>query len=70
VADIKAGRITEAFGTGTAAVVSPVSKLCYQGEELQIGDGSIGHITMDLYNTLTGIQFGKIEDPMGWVVKV
>ena len=69
-ADIKAGRITEAFGTGTAAVVSPVSKLCYQGEELQIGDGGIGHITMDLYNTLTGIQFGKIEDPMGWVVKV
>ena len=70
VADIKAGRITEAFGTGTAAVVSPVSKLCFKGEEVQIGDGNIGHITMDLYNTLTGIQFGKIDDPMGWVMKV
>lgn len=69
-ADIKAGKITEAFGTGTAAVVSPVNKLCYKGEETGIGDGGIGRITMELYSTLTGIQFGKRDDPMGWVVKV
>lgn len=69
-ADIKSGKITEAFGTGTAAVVSPVNKLCFKGEEVGIGDGGIGSITMKLYDTLTGIQFGKIDDPMNWVVKV
>lgn len=69
-ADAKAGRITEAFGTGTAAVVSPVNKIGYLGEEVRIGDGEIGRITMKLYNTLTGIQFGKINDSMGWMLKV
>ena len=68
IADIKAGRVTEAFGTGTAAVVSPVNKIRFQGEEIGIGDGGIGHITQQLYDVLTGIQFGKTEDPMGWVV--
>ena len=42
IADIKAGRVTEAFGTGTAAVVSPVNKIRFQGEEIGIGDGGIG----------------------------
>ncbi len=70
IADIKAGKITEAFGTGTAAVVSPVNKICFKGEEIGIGNGSIGKITQKLYDTLTGIQFGKIDDPMGWIVKV
>ena len=69
-ADIKSGHITEAFGTGTAAVVSPVNKLCLKGEEVGIGDGGIGKITMELYNTLTGIQYGRLDDPMNWVVKV
>ena len=68
IADIKAGRVTEAFGTGTAAVVSPVNKIRFQGEEIGIGDGGIGHITQQLYDVLTGIQFGKTDDPMGWVV--
>ena len=69
--DMKAGRITEAFGTGTAAVVSPVNKICFKGEEVSIGNGGIGDVTMKLYNTLTDIQFGKTEnDPMGWIVKV
>lgn len=68
--DIKAGRITEAFGTGTAAVVSPVNKLCFKGQEVGIGDGGIGKITQRLYDTLTGIQFGKLEDNMDWIVKV
>ena len=68
ISDIKAGRVTEAFGTGTAAVVSPVNKIRFQGEEIGIGDGGIGHITQQLYDVLTGIQFGKTDDPMGWVV--
>ena len=70
VADMKAGKITEAFGTGTAAVVSPVNKLRFQEEEIAIGDGGIGQLTMKLYDTLTGIQFGKIDDTMGWITKV
>ena len=69
-ADIKAGKITEAFGTGTAAVVSPVNKIHYAGEEYQIGSGEIGEVTLKLYNTLTGIQLGKIDDPMDWVMKI
>ncbi|MEG0047646.1 MAG: branched-chain amino acid aminotransferase [Clostridia bacterium] len=70
IEDIKAGKITEAFGTGTAAVVSPVNKICFKSEEVGIGDGGIGKTTMQLYNTLTGIQFGKSEDPLNWIVKV
>lgn len=69
-ADAKAGKLTEAFGTGTAAVVSPVNKICYRGEDVGIGDGNIGKVTMELYNTLTGIQLGTMEDTMGWIVKI
>ncbi len=68
--DIKAGRLTEAFGTGTAAVVSPVGELCYKGEKAKIGDGGIGRVTRRLYDTLTGIQVGQAPDPFGWVVKL
>ena len=70
IADAKAGKLTEAFGTGTAAVVSPVNKICYQGEEVGIGNGGIGEITMKLYNTLTGIQTGKVADTKGWMMKI
>lgn len=45
-----------------------MNKIRFQGEEIGIGDGGIGHITQQLYDVLTGIQFGKTEDPMGWVV--
>lgn len=68
--DIKAGRLTEAFGTGTAAVVSPVGALCFKGEKAMIGDGGIGKVTRRLYDTLTGIQLGLEPDPFGWVVKL
>lgn len=69
IADAKSGKLTEAFGTGTAAVVSPVNKIAYQDEEVKIGDGNIGAITQKLYDTLTGIQFGKIADPFGWITE-
>lgn len=68
--DAREGRITEAFGAGTAAVISPVNKLCYKGEDILIGNGGIGDISMKLYNTLTGIQYGRLEDDMGWITKV
>ena len=68
--DIRAGKVTEAFGSGTAAVISPVGVLAYQGEDYTVGDGGVGAITRQLYDTLTGIQTGKIEDRFGWVRKI
>lgn len=65
--DAKSGKLTEAFGTGTAAVVSPVGELCWKDEKITIGDGGIGKVTQKLYDTLTGIQQGKLPDPFGWV---
>lgn len=70
IADAKSGKITEAFGTGTAAVVSPVNKIAYKDEEVNIGDGNIGVITQKLYDTLTGIQFGRLEDPFHWITSI
>jgi len=70
IADAKAGKIAEAFGTGTAAVVSPVNKICYRDEEVSLGDGLIGNVTMELYNRLTDIQLGKADDPMGWTIRL
>jgi branched-chain amino acid aminotransferase len=60
------GRLKEAWGCGTAAVVSPIGELCYQDQVYKINDGKIGAITQDLYDTLTGIQWGTIEDTYGW----
>ena len=70
MADARSGKLTEAFGTGTAAVVSPVNLIAYKGERVAVGNGSIGHITQRLYDTLTGIQTGKAEDPFGWITRV
>src|SRR5512133_930874 len=67
MADIKAGRVTEAFGSGTAAVITPVGRLCYKDECLQLTGGRVGEVTQNLYDTLTGIQTGRIADPFGWV---
>lgn len=70
VAAAKAGKLEEAWGTGTAAVVSPVGQLTYKGETLVVGTGNIGEVTQKLYDGLTGIQWGKIEDPYEWTVKL
>lgn len=64
------GRLQEVFGTGTAAVVSPVGGLRYRDEVLTVGDGSIGEVTARLYDTLTGIQWGRLPDEKGWTVQV
>jgi branched-chain amino acid aminotransferase len=66
MADFKSDKITEAFGSGTAAVITPVGKLCYKDECVTVGQG-VGRLTQKLYDTLTGIQTGKIADPFGWV---
>lgn len=67
MADICAGKVTEAFGSGTAAVITPVGKLCYKDEVLQLTGGKVGELTQKLYDTLTGIQTGKLKDEFGWV---
>lgn len=64
------GKLEEVFGTGTAAVISPVGKLRYKDDVMQIGDGSIGPVSQKLYDTITGIQLGKIADEFGWRVTV
>jgi branched-chain amino acid aminotransferase len=67
MADIRSGKVTEAFGSGTAAVITPVGKLCYKNEVLQLTGGRVGEITQRMYDTLTGIQTGKMKDEFGWV---
>ena len=70
VAAARDGSLEEVFGTGTAAVVSPVNKLRYENEVMDIGDGKIGSLTQKLYDELTGIQWAKRDDPRGWRVFV
>lgn len=66
----QSGLLTEAFGAGTAAVISPVGQLHYQGRDLLVGKGGIGQITQRLYDTLTGIQYGTVDDPYGWTYQL
>ena len=70
IAAQKDGSLEEVFGTGTAAVISPVGKLRYKDDVMVIGDGGIGELSQRLYDTVTGIQLGKIEDKFGWRVTV
>jgi branched-chain amino acid aminotransferase len=64
------GTLEEAWGCGTAAVVSPIGELAYNGEKYPVNGGQIGEVTQMLYDTLTGIQWGKIDDPYGWTVQL
>ena len=66
----KSGKLEECFGTGTAAVISPVGKLRYKDDVMVIGGGEIGPVSQKIYDTVTGIQLGKLEDPFGWRVTV
>lgn len=70
VAAGKAGTLKEVFCTGTAAAISPVGELKVNETILRPNDGKIGSITQKLYDEMTGIQWGKIQGPAGWVVKV
>jgi len=66
----KEGRLKEVFGTGTAAVISPVGELRYKDDVVVINDMKTGELTQKLYDTLTGIQWGKLEDKYNWTVEV
>ena len=62
------GTLEEAWGCGTAAVVSPIGELFYQGVHYPVNNGQIGEVTQHLYDTLTGIQWGRVEDTFGWTM--
>lgn len=64
------GSLEEMFGTGTAAVISPVGELNWDNRIIKINDGQIGALSQKLYDTITGIQCGHIEDTYQWTVKI
>jgi len=64
------GTLEEAFGTGTAAVISPIGEFNWNGNIITLNNGKIGELSSKLYNTITGIQNGSLEDPLGWTVNV
>jgi branched-chain amino acid aminotransferase len=64
------GTLKEVWGTGTAAVISPVGELAYKGERLVINEGRIGELTQKLYDAIGAIQYGTAPDTHGWLVEV
>jgi branched-chain amino acid aminotransferase len=64
------GSLKEAWGCGTAAVVSPIGELCYKGVKHVVNEGKIGEVTQHLYDVLTGIQWGRVEDSFGWTLPI
>ena len=70
VAAAEQGTLEEAWGTGTAAVVSPIGEIAYEGKSHTVGGFKIGEITQKLYDTLTGIQWAKTDDKYNWTIVV
>ncbi|MFP4031518.1 MAG: branched-chain amino acid aminotransferase [Desulfococcaceae bacterium] len=66
----KSGRRVEIFGTGTAAVISPVGVVKYNEETVTINNNEVGPLTQKFYDSLTDIQYGRAEDPLGWIEPV
>jgi branched-chain amino acid aminotransferase len=66
----KADRLQEVFGTGTAAVISPVGRISHEGKTIAINDGQIGPFSQRLYDEITSIQYGDKRDPFGWIYPI
>lgn len=66
----KSGSLKEMFATGTAAVISPVGEICYKEDDFRVADGKTGELSQKLYDEITGIQYGRKEDPFGWRVRI
>ncbi|MCX6113577.1 MAG: branched-chain amino acid aminotransferase [Proteobacteria bacterium] len=64
---VTSGKITEFFGCGTACVISPVGEIIYKDKSYVINNFKTGKITQHIYDTITGIQYGKIKDKFGWI---
>lgn len=63
-----AGKLQECFGSGTAAVISPVGEIKYKDRLLKLGNGQVGHYAAKFFDTITGIQYGRIEDTHNWIL--
>ncbi|HEV8676358.1 MAG TPA: aminotransferase class IV, partial [Methylomirabilota bacterium] len=70
IAAARSGALREAWGTGTAAVISPVGELAYKGERIVINGGKIGELTQRLYQAIVDIQYARVPDTRGWTVEV
>lgn len=64
------GELKEIFGSGTAAVISPVGHMKFDGKEITIGDGGVGPVSARLFKELMDIQYGRARDPFGWTMTV
>jgi branched-chain amino acid aminotransferase len=70
VSAASSGRLKEAFGTGTAAVISPVGQITYKDEDYQVADGRMGELSQKLYDEIMAIQYAEKPDPYGWVERI
>jgi branched-chain amino acid aminotransferase len=70
IAAAKDGRLKEAFGTGTAAVISPVGQITYKGKDYVVAGGNMGDLSQKLYSEIVAIQYAEKEDPYGWREKI
>ena len=70
IAAAKDGRLKEAFGTGTAAVISPVGQITYKGKDYVVAGGKMGDLSQKLYSEIVAIQYAEKEDPYGWREKI
>jgi branched-chain amino acid aminotransferase len=66
----ESGELKEIFGSGTAAVISPVGNVKYNGREITIGDGSVGDFAAKLFKELMDIQYGRKDAPFDWIMPV
>jgi branched-chain amino acid aminotransferase len=66
----ESGKLSEIFGSGTAAVISPVGQLKYGDKVITVNQGKVGPVADQLFNAIRGIQYGEIEDPFGWIERV
>lgn len=66
----QSGKLEEAWGIGTAAIISPIGALACEGREYTVGDGGIGKFSQELYDALSGIQWGTASDPFGWTMPI
>ena len=66
IAGCKSGALKEMFASGTAAVISPVGEIGYKGEDFKVSLGRTGGLSQKLYDHITGVQYGHLEDAFGW----
>ena len=70
IAAAEDGRLQEAFGTGTAAVISPVGQITFKGRDYVVAGGKMGELSQKLYDEIVAIQYGQKPDPYGWVTRI